>query len=117
MQTDSSCSELESMLLLSMAASKPAHEGHSANLIKLGQHEVMSADRAAVVLLRRRIFKSAVSYFVLGTFAEHIFPQLSAVVKFQSQRKQGNSLVHVFGCLRRSVFGAGWGGLYCRTGE
>lgn len=44
------------MLLLSVAANKPAHERHSANLIKRGQHEVMSADRAAValVLLRRK---------------------------------------------------------------
>lgn len=34
-----------------MAANKPAHEYHSANLIK---HEVMSADRAAVVSLLLR---------------------------------------------------------------
>ncbi len=56
MQADSSHSELKCVLLLSVAANKPAHEHHSANLIKLGQHEVMSADRAAVVLvpLRRK---------------------------------------------------------------
>ena len=49
---------MECMSLLSMAANKTAHERHSANLIKhgQGQHEVMSADRAAVslVLLRRK---------------------------------------------------------------
>lgn len=57
MQVDSSCSELKCVLLLSVAANKPAHERHSANLIKPGQHEVMSADRAALVLvpLRRKM--------------------------------------------------------------
>lgn len=36
------------VLLLSVAANKPAHEQHSANLIKLWQHTILSADRAAV---------------------------------------------------------------------
>lgn len=90
------------MLLLSVAENITTCEHHLANLIKLGQHQVMSADRVAVflVLLRRkkgRRFKSTVSHFLLGTFAEQIYPQLSAVVKFQSQRKQGSSLVHTFG--------------------
>lgn len=113
-QADSLCSELECMLLLLVAANKAAHEHHSANLINLRQREVMSADRAAVVLVlpRRktgRRFKSTVSYFLLGTFAEQISPQLSAAVKFQCQGKRGNSLVHMFGC--RSVAGARWGAL------
>lgn len=53
------------MLLLSVAANKPAHERHSANLIKLGQHEVMSADRAAVVIVllsKKRESLSLISY-------------------------------------------------------
>lgn len=45
-------------MLLLVAANQTAHEHHSANQIKHGkeQHEVMSADRAAVasVLLRRK---------------------------------------------------------------
>lgn len=69
MQADISCLELEFMLLLSVAANQQAHEHHSANLIKLGQHEVMSGDRPVVVLvlLRRktgRRFKSAMSHFL-----------------------------------------------------
>lgn len=80
-QADSLFSELERMLLLSVAA----HECHSANLIELRQHEVMSADRAAVVpsLPRRktwRMFKSPVFCFSLETFAEQNAPQLSAGV-------------------------------------
>lgn len=101
-------------MLLSVAANQTAHEHHSANLIKHGkeQHEVMSADRAAVasVLLRRktrRRFKSTVSYFLLGYFAEQISPQLSTVIKFQSQRKRGEFFVHMFGSLVRLVFGVG----------
>lgn len=44
------------VLLLSVAANKPAHEQHSANLIKLWQHTILSADRAAVfwTLLNRK---------------------------------------------------------------
>lgn len=102
-------------MLLSLAANKPPHDPYSANLIELGLHQVMSADRAAIVLvLLRRKRKGESSHFLSGTFAEQISPQLSAVVKFQSQRKQGNSLVHVFGCLRQ------WlelGGVHCRMGE
>lgn len=79
MQAESLYSDFVCMLLLSVAANKPEHEHRSANLIKLGQHEVMSADGAAVVLglLRRktgRRFKPTVSYFLLGTFAEQISP-------------------------------------------
>lgn len=81
------------MLLLSVAVKKPARERHSANLIKLEQHDVMSADRAAVVLVlvRRKTgkrFESTVSYLLLAAFAEQSSLQLSAVVKFQSQRKR-----------------------------
>lgn len=81
------------MLLLSLVANKPAYEHHSANPITFVQHEVMSADRVAVVLvkLRRetgRRYKLIVSHFLLETVAGQIIPQLSVVVKFQSQRKQ-----------------------------
>lgn len=84
---------MQCVLLLSVAANKPAHEHNSANLIKLVQHEVMSADRAAVVLMQMRRktgrrSKTTVPHFLLGTFAEQIYPQLSAAVEFQSQRKR-----------------------------
>lgn len=45
------------MFQLSYAANKPAHEHHSANVIKLEGHEVMSADwsfRFGSVPLRKR---------------------------------------------------------------
>lgn len=106
------------MFLLSYAANKPAHERHSANVIKVEGHEVMSADKsfrlAAVQLGKRKVgwgLESATPNFFTGTFPEQIYLQLSAVVKFQSQRKRGNSLVHVFGSPRRSVIGVGWGAL------
>lgn len=47
MQPDSLCSELECMLPLPVAANQSAHERHSENLIKVGQHEVLSADGGA----------------------------------------------------------------------
>lgn len=43
-----------------------------------------------LLVLRRktaRRFRSAVFYFLSGTFGEQLSPPLSAVVKFQSQRK------------------------------
>lgn len=68
----------------------------------------MSADRGVLflVLLRRgekkgkgggRRFTSTVTHFLLATVAERSYHQLSAVVKFQSQRKQSGSSVHTSG--------------------
>lgn len=57
---------------------------HSANLIKLGTHEVMSADSSCSLASPKEengkeIQVNCVLYFLSGTFAEQISPQLSAV--------------------------------------
>ena len=78
---------------------KAGHEHHSANLIKRGQHEVLSADRAAVVSMQPRRKTGSRFNCVLFSYKEHCctadlsLVQRSAAVKFQSRRKRGKFFV------------------------